>query len=129
MFCQMVTFHENDENHQNNEDNSVARLEKWDVSQMGFRGRIASGGCIVLLPGACWAHGASKTANLDASLLLCTLQYFRAYKGMAWHGMLQPGACRTSRASTRRIQCGIVSCRDLYTSSPKSHLCPLPHNA
>ena len=56
----------------------VVRPEKWVVSQVGFRGSNASGGRIVLLPGACWAHGASKMAGLGASLLLCISQRFRA---------------------------------------------------
>ena len=82
---------------------------------MGFRGSNASGGGIVLLPGAFWAHGASKMAILDASLLLCILQCFGASEGM-----LPPGACRSSRASARRI----VSCKGLCASS----LCPQnPH--
>ena len=57
---------------------SVVRPEKWDDSQVGFRGSNASGERIVLLPGAFWAHGASKMATLGASLLLCILQCFRA---------------------------------------------------
>ena len=35
---------------------------------MGFRGSNASSGCIVLLPGAFWAHNASKMATLGTSL-------------------------------------------------------------
>ena len=35
---------------------------KWDDSQVGFRGSNASGGRIVLLPSAFWAHDASKMA-------------------------------------------------------------------
>ena len=89
--------------------------EKWGDSQVGFRGSNASGGRTVLLPGAFWAHGASKMAILGASLLLCILQCFAASEGM-----LPPGACRSSRASARRI----VSCRALCASS----LCPpIPH--
>ena len=91
------------------------RPEKWGDSQVGFRGSNASGGRIVLLPGAFWAHSASKMAILGASLLLCILQCFGASEGM-----LPPGACRSSRASARRI----VSCRALCASS----LCPqIPH--
>ena len=38
---------------------------------MGFRGGNATGGRIVLLPSACWAHGAFKImANLGAARLL-----------------------------------------------------------
>ena len=93
----------------------LVRPEKWGDSQVGFRGSNASGGRIVLLPGAFWAHGASKMAILEASLLLCILQCFGASEGM-----LPPGACRSSRASARRI----VSCRALCASS----LCPqVPH--
>ena len=56
-----------------------------------------------------------KTAILGASLLLIILQCFRASQGM-----LPPGACRTSRASAKRI----VLCRGGCTSS----LCPqIPH--
>ena len=93
----------------------IVRPEKWGDSQVGFRGGNASGGRIVLLPGAFWAHGASKMAILGASLLLCILQCFGASEGM-----LPPGACRSSRASARRI----VSYRGLCASS----LCPqIPH--
>ena len=74
------------------------RPEKWDGSQVGFRGSNACGGRIVLLPGAFWAHGASKMATFGASLLLCVLQCFRVQEGM-----LPPGACCTSRASARRL--------------------------
>ena len=49
------------------------RHEKWDDSQVGFRGSNASFGRIVLLPGAFGAHGASKIATLGAPLPLCTL--------------------------------------------------------
>ena len=44
--------------------------EKWGGSDAGFRGSNASGGRIVLLPGAFWAHGASKMAILGASFTL-----------------------------------------------------------
>ena len=54
----------------------LVRPEKWDDSQVGFRGSNAFGGRIVLLSGAFWAHGASKMATLGASLLLCILQSF-----------------------------------------------------
>ena len=87
---------------------------------MGFRGSNASGRRIVLLPGAFWAHGASKMAILGASFLLCgILQCFRV-----WEGMLPPGACRMSHASARRI----VSCRGLCVSSLCSQipLAPAP---
>ena len=94
---------------------SIVRPEKWGDPQVGFQGSNASGGRIVLLPAAFWAHCASKMAILGASLLLCVLQYFRASEGM-----LPPGACRSSRASAKCI----VSCRGLCASS----LCPqVPH--
>ena len=94
---------------------ALVRPEKWGDPQVGFRGSNASGGRIVLLPGAFWAHCASKMAILGASLLLCILQCFRASEGM-----LPPGACRSSRASAKRI----VSCKGLCASS----LCPqIPH--
>ena len=54
---------------------------------MGFQGSNASGRRIVLLPGAFWAHSASKMAILGASEILCMLQCFRV-----WEGMLPPGA-------------------------------------
>ena len=38
---------------------------------MGFRGSNASSERTVLLPGAFWAHGASKMATLGALLLPC----------------------------------------------------------
>ena len=98
-----------------NTSNQFVRPEKWGDSQVGFRGSNASGGPIVLLPSAFWAHGTSKMAILGASLLLCILQCFGASEGM-----LPPGACRSSRDSARRI----VSCRGLCVSS----LCPqIPH--
>ena len=98
---------------------TFVRPEKWGDSQVGFRGSNASSGRIVLLPGAFWAHGASKMAILGASLLLCILQCFGASEGM-----LPPGACRSSRASARRI----VSCRGLCASSLCSQipLAPAP---
>ena len=80
---------------------------------MGFQGSNASGRRIVLLPGAFWAHGASKMAILGASLLLCILQCFGASEGM-----LPPGACRSSRASAKHI----VSCRGLCVSSLRSQI-------
>ena len=57
---------------------NFVRPDEWDDSQVGFRGCNVSGGRIVLLPGAFWAHGTSKMATLGASLLLCILQCFRA---------------------------------------------------
>ena len=56
----------------------LVRPEKWGHSQVGFRSSNASGGHIVLLPSAFWAHGASKMSTLSASLPLRILQYFRA---------------------------------------------------
>ena len=50
---------------------------------MGFQGSNASGRRIVLLPGAFWAHGASKMVILGASFLLCILQCFRVWEGRA----------------------------------------------
>ena len=73
---------------------TLVRPQKWGDSQVGFRGSNASGRRIVLLPGAFWAHGASKMSILGASFLLCILQCFRV-----WEGMLPPGACRMSHAS------------------------------
>ena len=103
----------------------IVRPQKWEDSQVGFRGSSASGRRIVLLPGAFWAHGASEMAILGASFLLCILQCFRV-----WEGMLPPGACRMSHASARRI----VSCRGLCVSSlcsqnptcTRSHIWGLP---
>ena len=97
----------------------IVRPQKWEDSQVGFQGSNASGRRIVLLPGAFWAHGASKMAILGASFLLCILQCFRV-----WEGMLPPGACRMSHASARRI----VSCRGLCVSSLCSQipLAPAP---
>ena len=50
---------------------SVSGTAEWDAdaSQMGFLGSNVSGGRIVCLPRACWAHGASKMANLGEFLL------------------------------------------------------------
>ena len=102
-----------------NRSSFVVRPQKWEDSQVGFQGSNASGRRIVLLPGAFWAHGASKMVILGASLLLYVLQHLGAQEGM-----LPPGACRTSRASARRI----VSCRGLCASSlcPKIPLVPAP---
>ena len=66
-------------------------------------GSNASGGRIVLLPSAFWAPGASKMATLGASLLRL---YFSVFQSLAGHTSARR-ACRTSRASARRI----VSCR------------------
>ena len=95
----------------------LVRPQKWEDSQVGFRGSNASGGRIVLLPGAFWAHGASKMVILGASLLLYVLQHLGAQEGM-----LPPGACRTSCASARRI----VSCRGLCASSLCSQIPLVP---
>ena len=98
---------------------SIVRPQKWEDSQVGFQGSNASGRRIVLLPGAFWAHGASKMAILGATFLLCILQCFRV-----WEGMLPPGACRMSHASARRV----VWCRGLCVSSLCSQipLAPAP---
>ena len=95
------------------------RPQKWDDSQVGFRGSNASGRRVVLPPGAFWTHGPSKTAILGASFLLCILQCFRV-----WEGMLPPSACRMSHASAKRI----VSYRGLCVSSLCSQipLAPAP---
>ena len=93
----------------------VVRPEKWDHSQVGFRGSNASGGRIVLLPEAFWAHSASKMAILGASLLLSTV-----FQNLG--GMLPPGACRTSSASAKRI----VSCRGVCVSSLYPHIPHVP---
>ena len=58
---------------------SFERPEKWDDSQVGFRGGSASGGRTVLLPSAFWAHGASKMATLGATL------YFTAFQSLGGH--------------------------------------------
>ena len=49
----------------------IVRPEKWDDSQVGFRGGNASDGRTVLLPGA-------FCTTLGTSLLLCILKCFRA---------------------------------------------------
>ena len=61
---------------------NFVRPQKWEDSQVGFRGSSASGRRIVLLPGAFWAHSASKMAILGASFLLCISQCFRVWEGM-----------------------------------------------
>ena len=81
---------------------NFVRPEKW-------------GDSTVLLPGAFWAHGASKMAILGTSLLLYILQCFGASEGM-----LPPGACRSSRASR-------AEAFTLPPCAPKSHMRPLPH--
>ena len=68
------------------------RPEKWDDSQVGFRGSNASGGRIVLLPGAFWAHGASEMATLGASLLPCVLQCSELSQARVARAVLPPGA-------------------------------------
>ena len=53
---------------------------------MGFRGSNASGGRIVLLPGAFWAHDASKMATLGASSTLhCNLHNFTVFQSLGGH--------------------------------------------
>ena len=94
---------------------SVVRPKKWgDDSQVGFRGSNASGGRIVLLPGA-FRRTVLPKWPLWAHIFFTVFQSF----------VLPPSACRTSRSSARRI----VSCRGVCASSlcPKSHMCPLPH--
>ena len=95
------------------------RPEKWNGSQVGFRGSNAPGGRIVLLPGAFWARGASKMATLSASMVLYLLQCFRAEEGM-----LLPGACRMC---FRQAHCFMQGPLRFLPVLPKSHMSPLPH--
>ena len=79
------------------------RPEKWGDSQVGFRRSNASGGRIVLLPGAFWAHGASKMAILGAPLLLCIYsvsEFWRACfrQARVARAVLPPGALFRARA-------------------------------
>ena len=93
---------------------SPARPEKWNDSQVGFHGSNASGGRIVLLPGAFWVHGASKMATfkLSASLLLCLLQYFQSLR----------------RACFRQAHCFVQGpLRFLLVPPTKSHMRSLSH--
>ena len=99
---------------------TFVRPQKWEDSQVGFRGSNASGRRIVLLPGVFWAHGASKMAILGASLLLCihsVSEFGRAcfrQARVAW-AMLPQGALFRAGAFA------FLPC------APKSHLHPLPH--
>ena len=91
------------------------RPEIWDHSQVGFQGSNASGGRIALLPGACWAHGASKMATLGASLLPCIYSVSELRRAC-----FRQARVAQTVASARRI----VSCSCLCASS----LCPqFPH--
>ena len=87
---------------------------------MGFRGSNASGGRIVLLPGAFWAHGASKMATLGASLLpsiYSVSELWRACfrQARVARAVLPPGALFRAGAFA------------LPPCAPKSHMRPLPH--
>ena len=88
---------------------------------MGFRGSNASSGRIVLLPGAFWAHGASKMAILGASLLLCILQCFGASEGML------PRQARVAQAVLPPDALFRAGAFALPPCAPKSHMRPLPH--
>ena len=88
---------------------------------MGFRGSNASGGRIVLLPSAFWAHGASKMATLGASLLLCVSQCFRAYEGMFLQQARVARAVLTPGALFRAGAFAFPPC------APRSHMRLLPH--
>ena len=68
---------------------------------------------IVLLLGACWAHGACKMANFGAFQILCLRLCFRAKEGM-----LPPSVRRESCASAKRI---------VFMQKP-CHFLPAPPN-
>ena len=59
------------------------RPEKWGDSQVGFRGRNASGGRIVLLPGAFWAHGAFQNGHFGRISSTLYFTVFRSFGGHA----------------------------------------------
>ena len=61
----------------------LVRPKKWGHSQVGFRGSNASGGRIVLLPGAFWAHGASFQ-NGHFGRISSTL-YFTVFQSLGGH--------------------------------------------
>ena len=87
---------------------------------MGFRGSNASGGRIVLLPGAFWAHGTSKMATLGASLLpvfyrVSELRRACFRQARVARAVLPPGAL---------LRAGAFA---LILCAPKSHMRPPPH--
>ena len=108
---------------------SFGGLRKWDLSGLcpfplrNMRGRKQTGGGqnVPLV-------GGSKTVFWGGVLdffFLPSPEFSTPLCSSLKEGMLPPGACRTSRASTRRI----VSCKGLCASSPypQSRMCPLPH--
>ena len=88
------------------------------VLPTGVWGSNASGRRIVLLPGTCWAHGASKMADMCSSLLFCILKCFRAYEGM-----LLPSACRTSHTSAMQKPLHFLR---VFLPVPPNPLAPAP---
>ena len=79
------------------------RPEKWGDSQVGFQGSIASGGRIVLLPGAFWRTCFQNAHFGRISSTLC----FTVFRSLG--ALLHAGAFA------------------LPPRAPKSHICPLPH--
>ena len=103
------------------------RPKRWDDSPVGFRGSNASGGRVVLLPGAFWEHGASKMATLGASLpelrRACFLQARVARAVLLPGALFRSGAFAPSLAvpsngmSRRRMQ-GIPG-KSFWESQPR----------
>ena len=96
------------------------RPEKWGHSQVGFRGSNASGGRIVLLPAAFWAHVLPKWplwAHLFYSVFYSVSELGRACFRQAHvaRAVLPPNKMFRARAFA------------LPPCAPKSHMCPVPH--
>ena len=97
---------------------SFVRPEKWDDSQVGFRGSNASGGCIVLLPGAFWVLPKWPLwAHLFYSVFHSVSELRRACfrQARVARAVLPPGAM---------LRAGAFA---LPPCASKSHMRPLPH--
>ena len=98
----------------------IVRPEKWGHSQVGFRGSNASGGRIVLLPAAFWAHVLPKWplwAHLFYSVFYSVSELGRAC-------FRQARVARAVLPPNEMFRAGAFA---LPPCAPKSHLCPLPH--
>ena len=99
---------------------NLVRPEKWDDSKVGFRDSNASGGRIVLLPGAFWVHVLPKWplwARLFYSVIYSVSELRRACfrQARVARAVLPPHALFRAGAFA------------LPPCAPKSHMCRLPH--
>ena len=89
------------------------RPEKWNISQVGFQGSNASGGRVVLLPSACWAHGASKIGLFRR---ISSTLYSTAFQRLRGHVAAQ---CVSHKVCFRQAHC--------FMQNPL-HFLPVPPN-